>query len=162
MFASLICVASPVFRSALSSSPQPYFNLTAGQGPVGELKLGCRLPIPPQTRAWRGSAAWTVIVAWRKMPSQSRQHGVLGIAYTEPEVQLEQKRDWAALLWGTFVLCLNAQIVIKCGCLSGRLTLMISCASKVDYRSCWCGAVKIRSAVKMMSFSLYKVGPVLC
>lgn len=47
MFASLICVASPVFRSALSSSPQPYFNLTAGQGPVGGFKLGCRLPIPP-------------------------------------------------------------------------------------------------------------------
>lgn len=87
MFASLICVASPVFRSALSSSPQPYFNLTAGQGVVGGFKLGCQLPIPPP-ESW---------VAWLRSldgHSQSRQHSVLGTVYTEPEVQLEeQKRD---------------------------------------------------------------------
>lgn len=95
MFASLICVASPVFRSALSSSPQPYFNLTAGQGVVGGVQARVSVTdTPPDSWvAWLRSLDGHSHMK-KKIPSQSRQHSVLGTVYTEPEVQLEeQKRD---------------------------------------------------------------------
>lgn len=60
MRALLICVASAVFRSALSSSPQPYSDVTAGRGSRGGGVGGDRYPTreleaTPRTVAWPGS-----------------------------------------------------------------------------------------------------------